>query len=956
MNRGLALLLLLVLVPAVAYGQASVNVEDVTTVVGGNATMDVTASAVPAPGVTDIQGTITFDPNVMRITALQGLNGFAGFFFFNINNVAGTVAFTGAIIGGNGVTAGGLFRITAEAVGNAGRSCQVSVAMTVFRTGTGTNIAVTTSPGIFSISASAAPVPDFTFAPEEPMLGDVVHFTDASTSEEGVIVARQWSFGDGGVSTQTNPTYQYTNAGHYAVTLRVTDNEGAQSALSKTIVVTGPSAAFTYSPSSPFSQEPIQFLDQSTTPAGQIASWSWTFGDGAVNGSQNPAHTYASSGTYRVDLTVTTSLGVTVSTSRMITVRNALPRAAFTFSPAQPKLGQMVTFSASGSSDSDGNVVMYEWDFNNDGVTDATGATVTHAFTIVGARAVNLKVTDNEGGFDYVTHVVPVQASPPTAEFTFSPQTPNTGQVVSFDASGSVDPDGTIVLYEWDFNSDGNTDATGLMVTHSWPSPGVYPVTLVVTDNDGAVGAVTHGVPVQVGGTSGDNQPPVAEFVFDPAEGPDVNLHEVVTFKADGSSDPDGQIVSYEWDFNRDGIYDATGHTVTHIFHTGGAKIVMLRVTDNEGAHGYKTRVISVVYSRPIAEFTHLPQQPLVGEVVAFDASDSTDPDGTVEFFEWDFTDDGVADATGQSVNRVFAQGGSVPVTLTVTDNDGISSSITRVVNVAINNPPVASFEYEPESSLTVASTIQFTDTSEDSDGAITGHLWDFGDGGSSTAQNPTHMYDEPGTYTVTLTVTDDEGATGQATEILTVQDAPDTLIADFTFSPARPTIEADVQFADGSSVDNGSIVAWAWDFGDGTEGSTQRNPKHRFATRGSYNVTLIVTDNLGREKSAAKQVVVGTEASDVVVFAYPNPAAEATMISFQLPDGTSNTELWVFDLKGRPVLSRQLAGGETEYWWDLRDQDGNRVSNGMYFCVVTATGGNDRVVKSLPFRLLISR
>jgi len=572
----------------------------------------------------------------------------------------------------------------------------------------------------------------------------------------------------------------------------VIDNDGASDTISQIVTVLGPSAAFTYTPTNPTTQNWVQFFDQSTDPTGDIISWSWDFGDSGVSSEQNPDHKFATPGTYRVNLTITNDSdpAVTVSTYRDITVRNAPPVANFTFAPPQPKIGEMVTFGAGGSSDPDGLIVMFEWDFNNDGLTDATGSTVTYSFGTVGARPVTLKVTDDDGASSYTTKVVPVQATAPTAAFTFTPLAPNTGQVVSFDASGSADPDGTIILYEWDFDNDGVTDATGMAATHSFPTAGVYPVTLVVTDNDGAIDAETKGVPVQMGGTGGANQPPVANFDFEPADPPEVNLNEVVNFRADGCSDPDGTIAAYDWDFDNNGIYDATGMNVSRIFHTGGAKIVTLRVTDNDGAAGFKTRVVAVEFIRPAANFVFEPTEPREGQVVSFDGSSSSDADGRIEFYEWDFDNDGVVDATGMSVNHVFASGGGKPVTLKVTDNDGVTDFITKTVPVQANNPPVADFTYTP-ASPTTDDTVVFTDASTDADGTIVAWLWEFGDdGATSSVQTPSHKYAAANTYDVKLTVTDNEGTSTDVTKQVIVG-VPTNIppVANFNFSPAVPQL-----------------------------------------------------------------------------------------------------------------------------------------------------------------------
>ena len=793
----------------------------------------------------------------------------------------------------------------------------------------------------------------FTYAPLAPTVYDVVDFngTCSIDPDGGPIVLYSWSFGDGQFGTGPNVAHQFANGGVYEVSLTVTDDDQQTGTVTVTVVVGGPSAAFSYTPISPTTRNPVQFFDQSSDPGGNIASWSWDFDDGGNSSAQNPLHTFATSGAYDVTLTVTSGGGATSSVTRRITARNAPPTANFTFNPATPDLGEMVTFSAGGSSDPDGTIVSYEWDFNNDGLTDVTGSTVTRAFSVVGARPVRLRVTDNEGAPASVTKVVPVQATPPTACFTFTPADPNTGAAIAFSASCSTDPDGTIILYEWDFDDDGATDATGMTVTHSYPTAGVYPVTLTVTDNDGAVDAETEGVPVAAGGTSGDNQPPEPDFTISFAEGDEANIGEVVTFLSDGSSDPDGTIESYEWDFDDDGTYDATGTTASHAYHTGGAKIVTLRATDDDGARGYKTRVVSVEFVRPTADFTFDPAQPRNGEVVQFDASNSSDRDGTVEFFEWDFDDDGRTDATGMTVTHVFQSGGAMPVTLTVIDDDGVFDFTTRTVPVTANNPPTADFDFDPTSPTTL-SVVTFESLSTDPDGEIVAYLWDFGDGSSPTStQTPTHRFTEAGTFGVTLVVTDDGGDTGERTKSVVVAQLDNTSpTANFTFVLG---VGNAVQFTDASTDPDGDIRTWAWNFGDGTTSDVQ-NPSHQFDSLGTYTVTLTVTDSQGSSDAESKPIGVGDV--EIQLYGYPNPAATEARLVYFLPDGATNATLQIFDLRGSLVIEEALNAGGSPYRWDLRDDNATAVGNGLYFVVVTATNANGRTITSEIFRLLIAR
>ena len=165
------------------------------------------------------------------------------------------------------------------------------------------------------------------------------------------------------------------------------------------------------------------------------------------------------------------------------------------------------------------------------------------------------------------------------------------------------------------------------------------------------------------------------------------------------------------------------------------------------------------------------------------------------------------------------------------------------------NQPPAAAFDWQCDN---LACT--FTDASTDADGGVTGWSWQFGDGDSSTEQSPAHGYSTPGTYTVSLTATDDQGATTQASRQITVTAAPpaqnEPPHADFDMHCEKLACA----FTDKSKDDDGAIVAWAWDFGDGAT-SIEANPEHTYAARGHYDVVLTVTDDLGATANKTRTV-----------------------------------------------------------------------------------------------------
>ena len=817
------------------------------------------------------------------------------------------------------------------------------------------------------IIGNAPPVADFTFSPLTPGVGDVVTFNATGSSDpDGQIVLYEWNFNrevddmfDASGSAASTVNHVYDQPGQHLVMLRVTDDEGASTTVVYTVPVGAdpPTAAFNFTPVAPKVRQTIQFNGSpSTDPDGTIVLYEWDLdGDGITDATgMTITHTYNNPDNYQVTLTVTDNDGLQDAAIRQVPVGTTPPDADFDFAPANPAIREVVTFDASDSNDPDGRIVAYEWDYPDvAGVVNDTGVSVNHAFNAAGTYRVTLTVRDDDGNQDVAINWVPVQTTPPVARITFTPATPNTGQVVTLDGSTSTDADGTIIQYQWNLG-DGSANKFGTAITHAYDTPGVYPVTLMVTDNDGAIDVTTVAVPVEIGGVDGVNQLPTADFTFEPAVGPEANLNEVVTFKADGSSDPDGTIEAYEWDFDNDALYDGTGTTASHVYHTGGSKIVTLRVTDNEGGRGFRTRVVSVEFMRPTAKFTYTPASPRVGEVVSFDGSASTDEDGTVQFYEWDFDNNGTADATGMFVNHVFDVGGSQPVTLKVTDNDGVIDYTTQTVTVRINTPPTADFTHSP-ATPTTADTIFFSDTSKDDD-KIVEWLWAFGDGTTDDVQSPSHKYDAVKTYTVELTVTDSDGATGSVTKDISVgEPANQPPVADFSYTPALPQVNKAVQFTDQSTDVDGSVSGWDWTFGDG-ETSTEQNPTHSYTAIGTYTVTLTVTDNEGAEGTVSKQVSVAKAGADVMTYSYPNPASTQATIVYIYPAGATDITLRVFGLTGALVFSHELSATATEYVWDLTSNGGEALANGLYFYVITAKDLGGRTIRSANFKLLIAR
>lgn len=736
-----------------------------------------------------------------------------------------------------------------------------------------------------SLIAGAPPSASFKVAsPADPVQSSPVSF-DASASSDSdagiTITSYTWDFGDGtgAGGPTTTAAHTYGQPGTYTVKLTVTNSIGLSSTTSSQVVIDeAPSAVIAPTPSQPAVAQSVAFDGTgSADPDGNITSFSWNFGDGSpVATGGKVSHSYAKAGIYQVSLTVTDSDGQTATTVQTLIVGSA-PAAQFTVSsPADPVQGSPVGFDGSASSDPDSGVSItsYGWDFG-DGTTQSTNTpTTSHTYAQPGSYMVKLTVTNSLGLPSTVFSRSVTVDETPTAAFTTAPAHPAQGAPVSFDGSGSQDPDGTIADYSWSFG-DGQSADTGLTATttHTYAEPGQYTAALTVTDSDGQTSTFSQTVTVYA--------PPSALLTL---PGTTPMAGNTVTLDASGSSDPNpgASIVSYQWSFGDGQSRTTTTASAGHTYPAPGTYAVSVKVTDSLGLTATANRSLTV-YAPPVAGVpVPSTQVALTGSLVTFTAAGSRDPNNgaTITAYNWDFGDGTLLSTTAPTASHRYATPGTYTVSVSVIDSLLLGASSSQAVKVL--GPPNPAWSTSPALPLegTPVSFDAGASTDPNSGTAITGYQWDFGDGQHAAGSSPTatHVYARAGRYTVTLTTVDSQGLSASHQGTVTIADEPPSVVA--RIRSRGPVAGQAVSFdGTGSRDPDGSIRAYSWSFGDRTPSAGGATPTHRFARPGTYTVSLTVTDSDGNRTSTSLLVVIGHPAHVTAVAGQASPSGRASLL-----------------------------------------------------------------------------
>jgi gliding motility-associated-like protein len=698
------------------------------------------------------------------------------------------------------------------------------------------NVTVITQPPVnFSANDSTSCNPPFT-----------VKFSDKSPTASTWL----WNFGDGATSNQQNPTHTYTTPGFFDVSLTITLPGGCSNTITKSQYIrikstivnilnapTGGCIPFAYSP-----VPKIQSVDS-------IVSYSWDLGEpGAVYNTQFPTHVYNTTGSYTIKLTVTTQTGcvetITIPDGVMTGTK---PTVNFNFSPNNICASTPIQFTDL-STTSPGALVQWNWDFGDS--TTSNNQNPVHVYKDTGSLTIRFIVSNN-GCRDSALQSIKV--FPPVAKFGYTVNCNNRSQVTFLDSS-IVDPIFGPITYEWRMGDPANTIFFGMPPpTFTYPSLGTYTATLIVTNGPCSYQITKPIILI--------NEP--ADFTID--KNP-ICKSEAFTLSA--STSDSTNIKDYTWAIGSTTISDTT-RSIDYRLSAYGRYDVTLTLEDINGCTNSKTITNFITVSGPVANFS--PNGPGACENKSVSFNDlSTLAAGPITQWTWSFGDGTQQTYTSPPFSHIYSLTGSYTVSLMIKDIANCADTFT-VANSVLITRPVAAFK--ADTFYCPLAPLQFFDTSV---GSGLTYYWDFGDGGNSTLQNPTHGYAlANNSYTVKLKITDLVGCQDSVTksnyiDIRSPKPAFDIvdsvgiclpLITSFTFKGT-------------------DYKSFYWDFGDG-ETTTAQNPSHFYNSYGSFTPKLYLVGPGGCIDSAQATVNVYDPGATTKILFSPQTACNSLTTDF---------------------------------------------------------------------------
>jgi PKD repeat protein len=575
-----------------------------------------------------------------------------------------------------------------------------------------------------------------------------------------------WDPGDGGGPRSGGDTFvhSYTQDGTYVVSVTISDDDGesATDMLSVTVANVAPSPSGLVVPTGN-EGETLSFSVSVSDPGSEdVVSTLWSFGDGSTaTGSTSVQHTYADDGSYTVSFTASDDDGGSNSVSATATVANLAPVISQVSVPASATEGALVSLSAA-ASDVPTDPLSYTWDFG-DGSAPQTGNPLTHSWNDDGSYTISVTVSDGDGGLAVDSRSIAISNATPSIDSSSFPGGVE-GAPLVFSVQAS-DPGNDTLSYLWDFG-DGTATGSSASIPHAFGNEGTYPVSVTVTDDDGASVQLSQNVQIL-------NAAPVIDSLSGNTSGLE---GQTLNWTAQVSDPGTADTVTGSWDFG-DGTATAAGFSASHSFSNNGSFLVTFTATDDAGATASQSISVTVNNEGPSITSLSVPVGD-EGQLLSFSAT-AVDAGNDTLSYAWNFGDT-TAVTTGNPVSHSYDDDGNYEVTLVVTDEDNGTATATGSALIA-NLPPLLDSLSAPGSG-DEGEQLLFEATGSDPgpvDNTSLIFTWDFGDGSSpQTGASTSHAFVDNGTWQVTVLVDDGEGGTSAGTQTVTTHNLAPSIIS----------------------------------------------------------------------------------------------------------------------------------------------------------------------------------
>ncbi len=637
-----------------------------------------------------------------------------------------------------------------------------------------------------------------------------------------------WDFGDGTTSTQKNPTpHTYNSEGDFTISLTITTVSGCTKTItSPRGVVTGTPAAVSFTaPLNVCASDKVSFSGTAITTPGAEVVWAWDFGDGATSNLQNPLHSFIDTGALNVTLTVLNN-GCDNSASSIVQVNPPIAKFDYKVNCTT----RAVTFTNKSLVNATLNPLTYLWKMGDPANTQFTTATPP-AFSYPSTGTYNVTLTVTNGACPH-TVTKPIIIVDESADFSFNKNPICKNETITLSAINSTAAN--ISNYSWTI---GTTvfPAGSRSINQGFTAEGTYDVSLTITDINGCKNTKTVADYIKVNG-------PTAMFIPATSGG---CLNKTVTFN-DQSTSISTNLVSWEWDFGDGAKQIFTAPPFTHTYPLAGRYKVSMKVTDAAGCTDKYTLPANLLVTNPIAGFRadtfYCPGAPLQFVDTSSGAGLS---------YQWSFGDGNISNLQNPK-NSFPSRDASYSIKLKIKDISGCEDSVTKVDYIKIRTPKAA---FGIKDTTTICPPLRTSFTFKGTD--FKTFYWDFGDGSSTTLQNPGHFYSDYGHFIPKLYLTGPGGCMDSAQASVAVYDP-------YTFTKINygPVTSA----CNSLNVDFNLVVPpsfkFIFYFGDGSADSTQRTTLSHLYTRPSFNTpVLMIIDTI----SGCQEPITGNKRINVL-------------------------------------------------------------------------------------------